>query len=46
MRYYKIQMKGYKTAQEAAERWGITVIQVQILSKENRIPEAQRVSRI
>lgn len=42
MRCYKIQMKGYK----AAERWGITVIQVQILSKENRIPEAQRVSRI
>lgn len=39
-------MKGYMTAQEAAERWGVTARQVQILCKENRVPEAQRVSRI
>ena len=39
-------MKGYMTAQEAAEQWGVTARQMQILSKANRIPEAQRVSRI
>lgn len=39
-------MKGYMTAQEAAELWGVTARQMQILYKENRISEAQRVSRI
>lgn len=34
------------TTQEAAELWGVTVRQMQILYKENRIPDAQRVSRI
>ena len=32
-------MKGYRTAQEAAELWGVTAR----LYKEYRIPEAQRV---
>ena len=39
-------MNGYITAQEAAEKWGVTVRQVQILCKENRIEGATRLSRI
>lgn len=39
-------MNGYITVQEAAEKWGVTPRQVQILCKTNRIPEATRLSRI
>lgn len=39
-------MNGYMTAQEAAEKWGVTPRQVQILCKENRIAGASRMSRI
>lgn len=39
-------MNGYITAQEAAEKWGITSRQVQILCKSNRIKGAARMSRI
>lgn len=39
-------MNGYITVQEAAERWGVTPRQVQILCKENRIAGATRMSRI
>lgn len=39
-------MKGYITVQEAAEKWGITPRQVQILCKANRIAGATRMSRI
>lgn len=39
-------MNGYMTAQEAAEKWGVTPRQVQILCKENRIMGATRMSRI
>lgn len=39
-------MNGYITAQEAAEKWGVTVRQVQILCKENRVVGATRLSRI
>ena len=39
-------MNDYITAQEAAEKWGVTVRQVQLLCKENRIPGAMRMSRI
>lgn len=39
-------MKGYITVQEAAEKWGITTRQVQILYKTNRIAGATRMSRI
>ena len=39
-------MKGYITVQEAAEKWGITPRQVQILCKANRIVGATRMSRI
>ena len=39
-------MKGYITVQEAAEKWGITTRQVQILCKANRIVGATRMSRI
>lgn len=39
-------MKGYITAQEAAEKWGVTPRQVQMLCKENRIAGAMRMSRI
>lgn len=44
MRCYE--MNGYITVQEAAEKWGITPRQVQILCKTNRIPGATRLSRI
>ena len=39
-------MNGYITVQEAAEKWGVTPRQVQILCKENRIEGATRLSRI
>ena len=39
-------MNGYITVQEAAEKWGVTPRQVQILCKTNRIPRATRLSRI
>ena len=39
-------MNGYITVQEAAEKWGVTPRQVQILCKENRITGATRMSRI
>lgn len=39
-------MNGYITVQEAAEKWGITPRQVQILCKKNRIIGATRMSRI
>jgi len=39
-------VNGYMTAREAAEKWGVTPRQVQILCKENRIPGASRMSRI
>lgn len=39
-------MNGYMTVQEIAEKWGVTVRQVQILCKENRIAGATRMSRI
>lgn len=39
-------MKGYMTAQEVAEKWGITVRQVQILCKEERIIGAERMGKI
>ena len=39
-------MNGYITIQEAAEKWGVTPRQVQILCKTNRIPGATRLSRI
>lgn len=34
------------TAQEAADKWGITVRQVQSLCKQNRIKDAVMLSRI
>ncbi len=39
-------MNGYITVQEAAEKWGITPRQVQILCKNDRIKGASRISRI
>ena len=39
-------MNGYITVQEAAEKWGVTPRQVQILCKTNQIPGATRLSRI
>ena len=39
-------MKGYMTAQETAEKWGVTVRQVQILCKEERIAGAERMGKI
>lgn len=39
-------MNGFITAQEAAEKWGITPRQVQILCKAGRIEGATRMSRI
>ena len=39
-------MKGYITVQEAAEKWGVTPRQVQILCKANRVVGATRMSRI
>lgn len=34
------------TVQEAAEKWGVTTRQVQILCKENRVIGATRMSRM
>lgn len=39
-------MNGYITVQEAANKWGITPRQVQILCKTNRVVGAARTSRI
>lgn len=39
-------MNGYMTVQEAADKWGVTARQVQILCKENRVDGATRMSRI
>ena len=39
-------MNGYLTVQEAAQKWGITPRQVQILCKANRVSGASRLSRI
>ena len=39
-------MNGYITVQEAANKWGITPRQVQILCKTNRVVGAARMSRI
>lgn len=39
-------MNGYMTAQEAAEKWGVTVRQVQMLCKEKRIKGATQMSRV
>lgn len=39
-------MNGYITVQKAAEKWGITPRQVQILCKNSRIVGATRMSRI
>ena len=39
-------MNGYITVQEAADKWGITPRQVQILCKTNRVVGAARMSRI
>ncbi len=36
----------YMTAQEAAERWGISVRRVQRLCKENRIEGAMNINRV
>lgn len=44
--YEVSQVNGYITVQEAAEKWGVTPRQVQILCKENRIAGASRMSRI
>ncbi len=39
-------MNGYITVEEAAEKWGVSPRQVQILCKENRVDGAMRMSRI
>ena len=39
-------MNGFITVQEAADKWGITPRQVQILCKAGRIDGATRMSRI
>lgn len=46
MRYEVLSVNGYITVQEAAEKWGVSPRQVQILCKENRIDGAMRMSRI
>ena len=47
MVYFEVfSMKGYITVQEAAEKWGITPRQVQVLCKNNRIDGVTRISRI
>lgn len=45
-RFEVSQVNGYITVQETAEKWGVTLRQVQILCKENRIVGAMRMSRI
>ncbi len=44
--YEVLNMNGYITVQEAAEKWRITPRQVQILCKEDKISGATRMSRI
>lgn len=39
-------MNGFITVQEAADKWGITPRQVQLLCKNNRIKGTSRISRI
>lgn len=39
-------MNGYMTVQETAEKWGVTMRQIQVLCKEDRIPGASKMSRI
>ena len=39
-------MNGYITSQEAADKWGITVRQVQILCKDQRIAGSERMGKI
>lgn len=39
-------MNGYMTVQEAAKKWCVTLRQVQLWCKENKIPGAQMYSRI
>ena len=39
-------MNGYITVQEAAEKWGVTARQVQLLCKNQRIDGAKMLSRI
>lgn len=39
-------VNGYITVQEAAEKWGVTPRQVQILCKGNRVRGASRMSRV
>lgn len=39
-------MNGFITVQEAAQKWGVTPRQVQILCKEGRVVGAIRMSRI
>ena len=39
-------MNGFITVQEAADKWGITTRQVQIMCKAGRIDGATRMSRI
>lgn len=39
-------MNGFITVQEAADKWGITSRQVQVLCKNGRIEGATRMSRI
>ena len=39
-------LNGYITTQEAAQKWNISVRQVQILCKNNRIEGAMQINRI
>ena len=39
-------MNGFITVQDAAEKWGVTPRQVQILCKNGRVKGASRMSRI
>ena len=39
-------MNGSVAVQEAAEKWGVTPRQIQILCKENRVAGATQMSRI
>ena len=47
MKWFEVaNVNGFITVQEAAEKWGVTPRQVQILCKEGRIDGATRISRI
>lgn len=39
-------MNGFMTVREAAEKWGVSPRQVQILCKENRIAGVVQMSRV